>query len=459
MRSARPRAARRRRSLLHAPNPRAVALRVLIAGGGQAALEAALRDGDMQARDRALLTQLVYGAQKMRRALDWSLSLYLKRPIAALSPELLWALRLGAYQLLYLAKIPAHSAVDESVKLARRTGHAGTAAVANAVLRKIAASRATPPQPKAGDPLSVFADYASLPEWLAAHFIERFGFERALRVAEGVNRPARRAVRVNTRITSGDEMCAALERAGVVVRASRYGIAECLVLETTPPGSLALINKLIGSGRLTVQSEESQLAVELIDPQPGELILDVCAGRGVKTGAIAQRGPTSVYALDDDAAKLAALAQEMVRLSLAAVEIVEADATKPYAEIVPDSFDAVLVDAPCTGIGTIGRRADLRWAKSDADPSRLARTQAAILQQAARKVRAGGRLLYVTCSTDAREDEHVVGEFLSSNPSFRAATLRVMAPSGAVLSPGGYTLTVPGIDGADGFFYAKLERE
>jgi 16S rRNA (cytosine967-C5)-methyltransferase len=433
-------------------------LRALLAGGSQRALEAALRDSDLTARDRALLTQLVYGTLKMRRALDWSIAAYLKRPIAQLSPELLWTLRLGAFQLLYLEKIPAHSAVDESVKLARRTGHAGTAAVANAVLRKIASTPIRPPRPNPRDPASSFGEYASLPDWLAGHLIDRFGFDLALRLADGINRMPRRAVRVNTRIASVAETAASLERTGVSVQASRYGIAECLVLEKTPAGSAAFINRLIGSGRLTMQSEESQLAVALLDPQPHESILDVCAGRGVKTGSIAQRRPTALYALDDDSLKLAGLAQEMVRLNFNAVETVKADATKPYPDPVPPTVDAVLLDAPCSGIGTLGRRAELRWAKSETDPPRLARTQRAILAQAARSVRVGGRLLYVTCSTDAREDEQIVDEFLASNTGWRASALDVHAPSEAVLGLGNYALTVPGIDGADGFFYAKLER-
>jgi 16S rRNA (cytosine967-C5)-methyltransferase len=207
-----------------------------------------------------------------------------------------------------------------------------------------------------------------------------------------------------------------------------------------------------------MQSEESQLAVALLDPKPNEVILDVCAGRGVKTGSIAQRRPAALYALDDAPLKLAGLAQEMVRLNLDAVETVRADATKAYPDPVPEAVDAVLLDTPCSGIGTLGRRAELRWAKSETDPPRLARTQAAILQQAARAVRPGGRLLYVTCSTDAREDEQIVDEFLAANEQWRAGALEVHAPPGAVMRLGNYAMTVPGIDGADGFFYAKLEQ-
>lgn len=412
----------------------------------------------MPARDRALLTQLVYGTLKMRRALDWALSKYVMRPLEKLSPELRWVLLLGAYQLLFLDKIPAHSAVDESVTLARRTGHAGTAALANAVLRKLAAAPLRPPAPQPGDPISVFAEHASLPDWLARHLVDRFSFDEALRIAAGCNQMPRRAVRVNTRMGTVLEMTATLERAGVTIASSRYGIPECLVLQTTPPGSAQVINRLIGSGWLTMQSEESQLAVMLLDPRPHETILDVCAGRGVKTGAIAQRKPARLYALDDDPIKLAALAQEMVRLGIDRVNAVRTDASKAYPDTVPAAVDAVLVDAPCTGIGTIGRRAELRWAKSAADPARLAKVQAKIVERAARSVRPGGRLLYVTCSTDAREDELVVNDFLAANPDWRAAPLPFEAPSRTLMRMGDYVLTVPGIDGADGFFYAKLER-
>ena len=432
-------------------------MRALLAGGRQNALEAALAQTDLSPRDRSLFARLTAGTLKMRRALDWSLRAYLKRPLHELDPALQWVLRLGAYQLLYLEKIPAHSAVDESVTLARRGGHSGTAAVANAVLRKLAAAPLRPPEPRPDDPPSVLADRASLPDWLAEHLLDRFGYETALRIADGVNAMPRRALRVNTRILSVAAAAAALARAGVVTRSGRYGIADCLVLESAPAGSAVTINRLIGAGRLTMQSEESQLAVHLLDPKPGETVVDLCAGRGVKTGAIAQRDPGALFALDDDAGKLANLAQEMVRLQLDRVEVVRADATRALG--VPLA-DAVLVDAPCSGIGTIGRRADLRWAKSLADPARLAYAQAAILHSAAGALRSGGRLLYVTCSTDAREDEDVVRGFAAAHPDVRPVPLAPHAPLGALqVRDDGAVLSIPGIDGADGFFFALFRKD
>jgi 16S rRNA (cytosine967-C5)-methyltransferase len=448
--------ARRKRAKPH--NPREVALRTLLAGGGQAELDRALREHELSPRDRAFLTQLVYGALKMQRSLDWSLARVVRRPLAELSAPLLWALRLGAYQLLYLDKVPAHSAVDESVKLARRFGHVGTAAMANAVLRKIAASRPAPPRPRAPDDLTTFADFVSLPQWLAEHFIARFGFNLALEACEGANRMPRRAARVNVSRSSVEETASALRRVGVSVKSSRYGIPECLVIEDVPSIAAPLVQRMIGSGRITMQSEESQLAVHMLAVSPGEMVLDVCAGRGIKTGALAMHSPARVVALDDDVAKVAVLQQDMVRLGEERVEAVIADATKPYAVDPAGGVDAILVDAPCSGIGTIGRRPDLRWKKSPHDPQRLSGTQAAILEQAAKHAKTGGRMLYATCSTDPREDELVVNDFLTAHSDWQPLPVELTAPERSILRIGEFVLTIPGIDGADGFFYALLHK-
>lgn len=455
-----------RSSTLSPADAREVAVRVLLAGGGQASLDLALRDHEFTNRDRALLVQLVYGTLKRKRSLDWSLSRIVKRPLAELDPALLWVLRLGAYQLLYLERVPVHGAVNESVKVARRLGHSGTAGLANAVLRKLALSRLRPPRPDVDDRIVVLANYVSLPDWLAQHFVQRFGFELALKIGDGINAPARRAARVNMRVTTFDEMSETLGRAGITVTRSRYGIANCLVLTHVPTASAPALQRMIRSGRVTMQSEESQLAVALLDPKPGEIVIDVCAGRGVKTGAIAARGPQKVYALDDDADKLALLQNEMVRLGEENVETAVLDATQPHDIGPPEGADAVLVDAPCSGIGTIGRRADLRWVKDANDPARLAATQLKILDRAAQHVHPEGRLLYVTCSTDAREDEGVIKQFLQRHPDWSEAAFSesvhqafTSAPPNTLLRLGESVLIIPGIDGADGFYFALLRRK
>ena len=423
---------------------RDAALRALLRGGDSAGdLDTELKLAKLAPRDAAFATELAYGTLKMQRALAWSVQTALRRPFESLDPPLRWVLLLGAYQLLYLDRVPAHGAVDESVKLARAHGHAGTAGLANAALRKIATERLKPPRPSDGDPPSALGIYASLPDWIAAHFIARFGFEDALRGAEGLNGAPRRAVRLG-----------AGQGPPPGAKSGQYGVPETAIVESLTDAARAYV----------VQSEESQLAVHLLDPQPGETILDICAGRGVKTGMIAGRlgGGGRVVSVDDDETKLAVLRRDVARQSCI---IVRADARLALPDAVPDGADRALIDAPCSGLGVIGRRADARWRKRPDDPARFSPVQRAILSSAAAKVRRGGTLLYATCSTHEKEDEESVDAFLVSNREWRAVPIdlaRLKLDAGALHSEmrmrGPYLQIVPGIDGADGFFYARLER-
>ncbi len=424
---------------------RAAALRALLSGEDvTASLDATLKDAGLDARDAGFATELAYGTTKMRRALEWSVQTALRRPFDSLDESLRWILLLGAYQLLCLDRVPAHGAVDESVKLAREFGHAGTAGLANAVLRALARDRPRPPRPNATDPIAVFAQYASLPDWIAEHYVERFGFDVALRAAEGINAPPSRAIRLDVGQSPPPD-----------ARPSPYGVPET-----------ALVDSLTDAARAySVQSAESQLAVHLLDPQPGETILDVCAGRGTKTAMIAQRlgGAGTIVSVDDDDSKLSTLRRENVRWGN--IRALRADARTTLAANVAHDVDRALVDAPCSGLGILGRRPDARWRKLASDPARFATVQRMILAATAERVRAGGTLLYVTCSTHQLEDEAPVEAFLAGNERFRAVPferwrqLAIEPDRGDGLrARGPYLQIIPGIHGADGFFYALLER-
>jgi len=429
-----------------AKTARGVALAALMHGGFAAEdLDRELRAASLGPTDRGFATELAYGTLKMRRALIWSVSRHLSRPFESLDERLAWVILLGAYQLLYLDRVPAHSAVDEAVTLARAGGHSGIAGFANAVLRKVAADRARPPVPTSAGGAEALALHASLPDWIAAQLIARFGFDDALRAADGMNAAPRRAFRID-----GPPL------EGVEVGENRYKIPECIVVVG---GASAFLRDAISNGRAVRQSEESQLAVHLLDPKPGEVVLDACCGRGVKTSMIAARlgGDGMVWALDDDDEKLSALRDTLHRKGWQNVRVVRADARETYPSELPEQVDAALVDAPCSGLGVLGRRPDARWRKREHDPARFARVQAAILRTAAQRVRPGGRLLYVTCTTPAEEDEAVVDGFLRENSQWSAADLP-MAASPGIRMIGKFVVTVPGIDGADGFFYALLMR-
>ena len=442
-------------------NARAVALRALMDGGFAAEdLDRELRTASLSPADRSFATELVYGTLKMRRSLEWSVSRHLTRPFGGLDERLRWVLLLGAYQLLYLDRVPAHSAVDEAVTLARTGGgNKGAAGFANAVLRKVATEKVRPPRPSSSsssdDDAQALGLHASLPDWIAADLIERFGFETALLAAEGMNGAPRRALRL---VGSAEDRSRTIDEArsaGVAIEERRYDIPECFVIG---PGGSGFARDAIAARRAVRQSEESQLAVHLLDPRPGEIVIDACCGRGVKTSMIASRlsGNGAVWAIDDDERKLAALRASLS--GVAGVNVVKADARDAYPSQVPRQADAALVDAPCSGLGVLGRRPDARWRKREHDPARFAPVQAAVLRRASERVRPGGRLLYVTCTTPPVEDEGVVDSFLRESPEWSAADV-VLEPSAWQRKIGRHALTVPGIDGGDGFFYALLVRD
>lgn len=436
---------------------RSVALAALLRGGDASEhLDRELRASNLDPRDRAFATELAYGTLKMRRPLTWAVDRYLNRPFAQIDPNLRWILLLGAYQLLYLDRVPAHSAVDEGVTLARAHGHKGTASMANAVLRKVAGERIRPPRPESPGTAQALGLYASLPDWVAEHFIERLGFETALLAADGINGAPRRALRVDVALQPASSLAAELEAAGARPRTGNYGIPECLVVEAGSANQA--VRAAIVARKASWQSEESQLAVHLLAPQPGETILDVCAGRGVKTMMIARRlgGQGAVWSIDDDESKLGFLRTSTSTAGIDNVRAVSGDAREPLPAVVPQNADAAIVDAPCSGLGVIGRRPDARWRKRESDPKRFANVQSQILRQTAARVRPGGRLFYVTCSTSPIEDELTVDAFLAEDTQWSAEPL-ALSGSG-VLSIGDYRMTVPGIDGADGFFFAMLRK-
>jgi len=442
------------------PTARSVALRALVADAdAKASLDRAAFEARLDGRDRALATELVNGTSKMRRPLAWTVQRFLHRPIESLDDGLRWALLLGAYQLVYLDKLPAHAVVNEMVAAVRSMCGVGCAGLANAVLRKIAADPAAPPRPEPAEAIEVLAIYASLPDWIARHYVERFGFDRALEIADGQNRAPRRALRVNTGRWTADEARRAIRDHGFVDRAGAYGVPECIVIADSTHGDRAWLAQRLSAGDLAAQSEESQFAVHLADPRPGETVLDVCAGRGTKTALVAARlrGEGRIISIDDDESKLHALADSLEGFGLGGVATMALDARQAFPAGVPHEADVALVDVPCSGLGILGRRADARWRKNARDPARFAGVQSAILANAAACVRPGGRVLYVTCSTTGIEDERVVETFLAASSQWAARSIDPPKDI-AALQLGPFLLTIPGVDGNDGFFYAMLER-
>jgi 16S rRNA (cytosine967-C5)-methyltransferase len=411
----------------------------------QGAFDVRARRAELDVRDRAFAAELAYGAIKQRRLLDWYLAPYVGGREKPLPPTIADVLRLGAYQVRSMGGVEAHAAVSETVNLAWRHGHKGTAGLVNAVLRRMVADGPLRPEP---------ADFAShdeylgtlcsVPTWVVAQFGRAFGDMREAALA-GINVAPRHAVTVNAlRAAPGDVL---LELSGTGNAHPSALVAESIVVASgtvaDDPG-----------GRWLVQSESAAMPVDVLAPRPGETVLELCSGRGNKSVQIAARlrGEGSLLSVELDPRKAKVWHASLERAGATNAALVEGDARSAAADV---RADAVLLDAPCSGLGLLGRHPEARWRKSPDDGRRLAETQGELLRAAAARTKPGGRLVYAVCSTDPREGPEVVDRFLADDASFARATLPERY---APFVRSGDVVFVPGIEGRDGFYIASLVR-
>jgi len=419
------------------------------------ALRAAARDLD--ARDRALATRIAYGTVQRRGTLDPLIEALAGRSVHQLDAPLLAALRIGCYELLYLKGAPDHAVVADAVELAKvaRRGHG----LVNAVLR-----RATREGPafiaglREGTPEEAAVKH-SHPEWLARLWWELLGAEEARALLAFDNEPGEVALRVNTLRAQPAEVAERLPAAAV-----RHDprIPEALVLD----GPLDLhASPEWSAGAVLAQSRGAMLPALALEPRPGERVLDVCAAPGGKTTHLAalMEGRGEVVAIERNPRRAAELRRTVQRAGAErCVRVVEGDATRvqgsPFGGEAP--FDRVLVDPPCTGLGTLQARADLRWRVGPRDPERLASVQRAILAAAAQAVRPGGVLVYSTCTISPSENERQIDAFIESNPDFALDDLGSRLPDRVGIGRpwGRCVLTLPHRDRTAGFFLARLTR-
>lgn len=436
---------------------------------GRADLPAALakaRTRLADPRDRALASEIVTGTLRWRATLDHLIGQFGRRPVDRLDPEVLEVLRLSAYQLLHLERVPAAAVVRDAVDLARRSGKRSAAGFVNAVLRALDRSRGAlplPPQPAPDAPRDALLDYLSVtlshPRWLAARWLDRHGFEAAAAWARFNNAPAPLTLRANRLKITVRSLQDRLAAAGVRTAATRYAPDGLVVVEGHPLGT-----PLAEAGLFVPQDEASQLVAAMAGVRPGERVLDACAAPGGKTTAFAaalgDRG--LVVATDLRPRRMALLKQTVARCGADAVRLVRADLAErlPFRDA---TFDCVVVDAPCSGLGTIRRDPDIRWRRSPADLERLAATARVMLREAAHVVRPGGRLVYATCSSEPEENDEVVAAFLAETAGFTELPAREVvrgAPPGvaAVLDAAGRLRTLPHVHGLEAFFAVVLRR-
>ncbi len=444
---------------------RLVALRVLDrvdrAGAyADLALHAELDRGRLAARERAFATELLYGTLRWRGRLDFLLAQVLERDLEKVEARVANVLRLGAYQLLFCGSVPDAAAVSESVRLARAAGLERATGLVNAALRRLAAEGRSLPLPDLErDPVGHLTHALSMPRWIAERWVERLGPSEAAALARACNTRPPRCVRVNAARGDRELLLEMLRPRYPQLRSCRYARDGLVLGSVGPPPAH---DPAFLEGLFTIQDEASQCVVDLLDPRPGERVLDACAAPGTKTTAIAERvGATGqVVALDRHERRLALLSRDTRRLGLENVQTLQADASHPLqAALGATSFDRILVDAPCSGLGALRRNPDARWrARPDAGP-RLASLQRAILRGVAPLLRPGGTLVYSTCTVEPEENDAVVDSLLAETPAFaRVPRPALPAALGPALDPRGALCTQPHRHDCDGFYAVRLER-
>ena len=413
------------------------------------AMDRVIREGKLDRRESALASRLCLGVLQNERCLDYYIDRYLALKGAGLEPKVRDILRLGAYQLLFLDKIPARAAVNESVALCRSTGLDRASGLVNAVLRRLAENKdKLPPVPGEGTAEGLSIRY-SQPLWLA----ERVAQEHDLAFAEAFlaanNQVPPLCLQVNTLRVSPEEYCLALERAEIAFETCQE-LPGCLTL----PGGT--VTELPGyeEGLFYVQDRAARTAVEIARPEPGMQVLDACAAPGGKSfaAALRMRNTGSICACDIHEKKLERIRSGAQRLGITILSAETRDARQPVPELA-GHFDLVLADVPCSGLGVIRKRPEIRR-KTEAEIAGLPEIQRAILDNLSAFVKPGGTLLYSTCTVLNAENRDVVEDFLRRRAEFVPAEFSV----GDCVSQNGMYSFWPHIDGTDGFFVAKLIR-
>jgi 16S rRNA (cytosine967-C5)-methyltransferase len=420
---------------------RLAAFRILqqVENGAFSSVLLAAEEPGLKPLDRALCHELALGVLRWQGWLDKLVEHYAKRAIGSLDVPVRIALRLGLYQLRFLTRIPESAAVNESVNLVRAARLSSAKAFVNAVLRRAIREADYDPSAAVSDPVERIAIETSHPVWLIERWATSFGRSEAESFARANNTVPPVVFRTVMTKANEDEVLGSLRQAGAQLDRSSVADGAWRV-----SGAVPLLRELSEAGRIYLQDEASQLVAQLVETRPGDFVLDVCAAPGGKTTYMADRAGDQaiVIAGDRSAGRLATLIESASRQRLKSIRPMQLDAEEslPFRS---GAFDRVLVDAPCSGTGTLRRNPEIRWRLAADEIPALAGRQKQILKQAAEVLKPGGRLVYSTCSVEREENEEVVEQFLARDVRFHVVSTQ---------------RTWPQREGSDGFFVAVLEK-
>lgn len=421
-------------------------------------LDQALSRGALtDAHDRRLLTEIVYGTLRLRGRIDWVIGLFYKGDPATLDGGVRNVLRTALYQFFFTDRIPAFAIVDEAVKLVKAT-HPTASGLVNAILRNVMRKEKEISWPQIeADPAVHISVVHSHPLWLVRRWIALFGVRETLDLCRANNEIPPLAVRVNRLRATREEVMRRLQQDGFNVRETQFSPDGLTLAHAAGP---VRETRSYREGQIQVQDEASQLAACLLDPGPGEKILDACAGAGVKASYLAEimQNHGTVTAVDISRQKVKALRENAERLGIAVIAPLAMDLREDPGEAFRGAFDGILLDVPCSGLGTLRRNPEIKWRITAQDLRRHADLQKRLLDGVAGCLRPGGRLVYCTCSVMPEENEDVIADFLSRHGDFRCIRPPDIIPLSMVTGEG-FFKTHTDRHGTDGFFGAVLMKK
>ena len=451
-------------------SPRELSLDILVKVAKSGAysniqLNRSLQESGLSRADAALATELVYGTIGRQATLDYWLGKFVAKGLGKLEVWVHQLLRMSAYQLLFLDRVPAHAVVNEAVTIAKRRGHAGISGMVNGVLRSIDRGRGelTPERIDAPTEVATLAICHSYPEWLVKRWADTYGLETAEAILASGNEHPHASSRANALLGSRDELLRELRENGFEAEPSKLAPAGIIV---TGGGNMADTDGF-RQGRWSLQDESSMLVAEVVAPKAGMKVLDCCAAPGGKSAHMAELmdGKGKIWANDLHAHKRELIVSQTERLKLRNVEAITGDAAALSGRFAEGSMDAVLLDAPCSGFGVIRRKPEIKWNKTEGDISEIAALQRQLLNEVCGLVRPGGTLVYSTCTIEIEENERQIAAFLSGHPDFEldpdwpeTVTSRLRADGLISGNFSGELQILPQHYGSDGFYIARMKK-
>ncbi len=444
-------------------SPRAIAHKILLhieqeSGYPDRLLQSYLdRHDNLDPRDKGLITELVFGVLRWQGRLDSVIKKYSSVKLKKINPLVKIILRTAIYQLLFLDKIPPSAAVNEAVKLAKESQPNYVVRFVNAVLRKVSDNIESLKQTDGEDlsPESI-AEIYSHPRWIVDVWIKEFGIEETINLCRANNETPPTNIRTNTLLISAEKLARNLAKEGIEVEPCRYA-PDALEVKK---GHFKLRRlEAYGGGLFQIQDEASQLVAHVLTPQPGERILDACSGFGGKTALIAQlmKNRGEIMAVDLSRWKLSALEENFQRLKVNIARVFQADVRK-LREMNMEPFDRIFLDSPCSGLGVLRRKPDIKWKRRPGDVYRLSQLQKKLIDSLAPLLKPGGVLVYATCTLLSIENRNVIETFLQNHPEFCIEPISEIIPWMQPFVRDPYFCSFPHLHGTDGFFAARLKR-